>query len=124
MIDRTVFAHFWEEVRRERLEQNNVMTAWLHKKAVQNGWRRPLELTIRPGLKWSGKLLVRGPQRGRPSLRNGRPHVEPPSGKYLVSFDAEDQTPRVVMRHVYDRTTLTPFEIWSWTGYDLGPAFA
>jgi hypothetical protein len=60
-------------------------------------------LTLLPGLRWTGKLVVLGA------------HAD----GWLVDFDAEDPSASADYRHVLDRAVLSTKQVRDWTGVDL-----
>lgn len=63
----------------------------------------PMKLALLPGLRWRGKLTVESEQKGG----------------YLVQWDAEETSPKVRDRFIFDRAVLTAKQIKDWTGVEL-----
>jgi hypothetical protein len=74
---------------------------WNHMPNVKLA-RLPLTLTLKPGLRWRGRLVVQSRE---------------PNGCYAVAFTAEVADPKVIDRYVYDHAVLTAAQLEAWTGW-------
>lgn len=66
-------------------------------------------LPLLPGLRWKGKLTVEAPNLGKRGKPDG----------WLVQWDAEETSPEIQARFIYDRAILTAKQIKDWTGVDV-----